>query len=485
MWGAGHAVRLSSIHKALLILITGLFAGRALANESGGAQTTSAPKAAPKSIWEQDTLLGDMGGFRTTAADAGIQIGLTYTLDLFGNPTGGIRNSFIPEGVLAPTLDVDLGKFTKLDVLSGTSLHVSLFQVAGRSISLHNTGALYLATNIEQVATTRIFEAYIEQKVLGDQVSLRAGQMAIDTEFLVSPTASTFISNTFAFPTWMAQDLPNGGPATPLAAPGSRVKYTPTDRLSLMLGVYSADPAGRGNELFLAPYNNPEYKNHYGTTFNLNYGTLYIAEAGYADAKAALPFAYKLGAWVVAGGRFFNERFDTQGISLADTAQSNGIAKRYSDDWGIYGVADQTLWAPGGDDPRKIAAFTRAGFSPSDRNLVDAYADGGITFTGFVPGRSSDVFGLAATYSKISDVASDLDRNSILFGVHPPGFPIRDYEAVAEATYQVVLAPWLTVQLDAQHVWHPGGNVLAAQGPRTGLLIKNENIFGVRTQVKF
>jgi hypothetical protein len=41
--------------------------------------------------------------------------GLTYTLDLFGNPTGGIRNSFISEGVLTPTLDTDLGKFTKLD----------------------------------------------------------------------------------------------------------------------------------------------------------------------------------------------------------------------------------------------------------------------------------------------------------------------------------------------------------------------------------
>ena len=118
---------------------------------------------------------------------------------------------------------------------------------------------------------------------------------------------------------------------------------------------------------------------------------------------------------------------------LADTAQTSGIAKRYSDDWGIYGVADQTLWAPGGDDPRKIAAFTRAGFSPSDRNLIDAYADGGITFTGFVPGRSSDVFGLAATYSKISNEASDLDRDLILFGVHAPEFPIRDYEAVAEA----------------------------------------------------
>ena len=439
----------------------------------------------PKSIWEQDTLLGDMGGFRTNASAAGIQLGLTYTLDLLGNPYGGIRNSFISEGVLAPTLDIDLGKFTKIDALSGTSLHVSAFQVAGRSISLHNTGALYLATNIEQVATTRLFEAYLEQKLFGDKVSLRAGQMAIDSEFLISPTAATFISNTFYYPTWMALDLPNGGAATPLAAPAARVKYTPTDRLSLMLGAYSADPAGRGNLLFLAPYNNPEYKNRYGTTFNLNYGTLYIAEFGYADAKAALPFAYKIGSWIAAGARFLSLLDDTAGLPLADTAVSNGVAKRYSSNWGVYGIADQTLWAPGGDDPRKIAAFTRLGFSPDNRNLINAYADGGVALTGFIPTRPNDVFGLAATYSHISPDASDFDKETILFGTNPAGYPIRDYEFVAEATYQVVLAPWLTIQLDAQHIWHPGGNVPATQGPRAGFLIKNESIFGMRTQVKF
>jgi porin len=465
----------------LAALAACLFAGAAFAADLAATQ----PAAASKSIWEQDTLLGDMGGFRTKAADAGIQLGLTYTLDLFGNPTGGIRQSFISEGVLAPTLDIDLGKFTKLDALSGTSFHASMYQVAGRSITLHNTGALYLATNIEQVATTRLFEAYIEQKVFGDQVTVRAGQMALDTEFLTSPTAATFISNTFAFPTWMALDLPNGGPATPLAAPGVRVKYTPMDRLTLMLGIYSADPAGRGDLLKTPPFNNAEYKNRYGTTFNLNYGTLYVAEAGYADAKAPLPFAYKIGGWFVGGARFFDQHHDTLGISLADLALTNGVAKRYSNDWGLYGVADQTLWAPGGDDPRKVAAFVRAGFSPSDRNLIDAYADGGVTFTGFVPGRANDVMGVAATYSKISSAASGLDRDTVLFGTNPPGYPIRDYEFVAEATYQVVLAPWLSVQFDAQHIVHPGGHVLATQGSRAGLLIKDETILGVRTQVKF
>jgi len=56
---------------------------------------------------------------------------------------------------------------------------------------------------------------------------------------------------------------------------------------------------------------------------------------------------------------------------------------------------------------------------------------------------------------------------------------------VGEATYQLVLAPWLSLQFDAQHFVHPGGHVLATQGSRTGLVIKDETILGMRTQIKF
>jgi porin len=282
----------------------------------------------------------------------------------------------------------------------------------------------------------------------------------------------------------MAYDLPNGGPATPLAAPAARVKYTPTDKITVMAGVYSADPAGRGRLLFPAPYSNAEYKNRYGTTFNLDYGTLYIAEAAYADAKAPLPYAYKIGGWFAGGARFLDQRYDLNDLPLADPL-SDGAAKRHSDDWGVYGIADQALWAPGGNDPRKVAAFARGGLSPSDRNLIDAYADGGVVLTGFVPGRSSDVLGLAATYSHISSRASGFDKDTVVYGINPLNYPTGDYELAAEATYQIVLAPWLTVQLDAQHVWHPGGNVLAPQGPDVGRVVKDESIFGIRTAVKF
>jgi hypothetical protein len=84
------------------MVAVGCLAHRALAEDSGGLQQASKPKEPQKTLWEQDTLLGDMGGFRTTAAKAGIQLGLTYTADFLGNTDGGLRRSFIAEGVLAP-----------------------------------------------------------------------------------------------------------------------------------------------------------------------------------------------------------------------------------------------------------------------------------------------------------------------------------------------------------------------------------------------
>ena len=118
---------------------------------------------------------------------------------------------------------------------------------------------------------------WIERRFLDGKLSLRAGQLGMDDEFITSPTATAFINSTFGFPSWMATILPGGGPAYPLPGPGARLKYSSTDALTLMAGAYTGDPAGRSNP-------DPQLANRYGTTFNLNGGTLYIAEAAYSTA---------------------------------------------------------------------------------------------------------------------------------------------------------------------------------------------------------
>ena len=183
--------------------------------------------------------------------------------------------------------------------------------------------------------------------------------------------------------------------------------------------------------------------------------------------------------------RFNDLQFDNTGLRLPIRA-STGTPKRHGNDWGVYGVIDQTILPGDKDGLHKLASFLRVGASPSDRNLVDFYADGGLTFTGLIPGRPTDLIGFGAAYDRISDAARAFDRDTRLFAAaaaiagDPPAFafpatrfaPVRDQEVMVEALYTINVTAWLTVDLDVQHFFHPSGHVLAASGPDIGKPIR-------------
>ncbi|WP_312015810.1 carbohydrate porin [Bradyrhizobium liaoningense] len=117
----------------------------------------------------------------------------------------------------------------------------------------------------------------------------------------------------------------------------------------------------------------------------------------------------KLGGWRHFGS-FADQRFDKQGLSLADPASSGTAASR-SGDLGLYAVFEQKHCRVGHDDDRGIGVFGRASYSPPDRNLIDAYADGGFEFIGLADARPHNKFGVAAAYARVSPRARALDRD--------------------------------------------------------------------------
>src|SRR6516162_4302373 len=82
--------------------------------------------------------------------------------------------------------------------------------------------------------------------------------------------------------------------------------------------------------------------------------------------------------------------------------------------WGIYAIADQMVWRAA-KGPQSVNLFMRAGVSPSDRNLVEAYMDGGVGFKAPLPGRDNDVLTFAFALSQISADAAALDRDTQFF----------------------------------------------------------------------
>ena len=400
---------------------------------------------------------------------------VNYTGEALGNVSGGIR----PGGIYEGRLEVALDYRHKNQALWETGVHVSADQIHGRGLSTNYLGNNILtASGNEAERATRLFTLWLQEQK-EDAISIRVGQLAADDEFAQSKNGSTFVNSTFGWPGILASDLPSNGPAYPLATPGVRVSLGPQDGFSLMAAVFNGDPAGRGS-------GTPQSRDAGGTAFRLNDGAFAIAEAtlgrNQKDDDKGAPQAIKLGAWYNTE-RFADERFDTAGLSLANPLSSH-LPAQHRGDYGGYIIVDLFFSPKVGRSPEGLGIFARVAASPSDRNLVSFYADGGLTWTGVrdTEGYQKDVVGLGLAYAGIGDGARALDRDARFFG--GIGHPIRDHEASLELTYVCQMRGW-AVQPDLQFIFHPGGHVPDPTDPTKQRAIRDAVVVGLRSMISF
>ncbi|MCJ2057611.1 carbohydrate porin [Methylobacterium sp. J-048] len=425
----------------------------------------------------------DPTGLRRFLSDRGVVLSFNAITDILGDTSGGTRRTATVLGRLDMQLDADLDR---LAGWHGAAFRVEAYQINGAGLSRAAVNDLAVVSELEALPSTRLYELWIEQQVLDGQLAVKLGQVAADTEFLVSQTATLFINSTFGWPTIAGTNLPSGGPAYPFGALAIRAKYLPTPNLSFQVGLFDGDPTGPARA-----WNDPDpqRRDRTGTNFRLSDPAFLIAEAAYAynfEERAGSgqvldePGTVTLGGWHHFG-RFDSLRADDTGRSLASPSTS-GVARRFRGDDGLYGIIDQTIYREPDDNGQGASAFVRAVTSPGDRNLIDLYLDAGIGYRGLLPGRSNDTAGVAVSYARISPSARGADRDTILeMGI---AMPRRRFEALFEATYQAVLAPGVTVQPNLQYVFHPGGNV---PDPRDelGRRIRNATVVGLRATLTY
>lgn len=461
--------------RALLSTLIGLLVILTIGSPARAQQQAGQPAAGnePPDFWHRDTLTGDWGGLRTALADQGVTFSATYTGEVFGNVQGGMKRGASYDGLFQPQVDVDLDK---LIGWHGASFRASMIQGHGPSMSQGWVGNLLgVSSTIAVPPATRLYNLWLQQNLFDDVLSVRVGLMNVDAEFMTSLTASLFMNTTFGWPGWTGFDLPGGGPAYPLSAPGVRVKLQPApDGVYLQTAVFSGDPTGHNGSNSLST-GIPA-----GTVVSFNGGAFVIAEAGYAlnqakDAKGP-PMEFKLGGWYHTSSRFQDQRFDIAGISLASPA-SSGIPRNHNGDWGIYGVADASIYQT--EDGSGLSGFARIGGSPSDRNLISFYVDAGVTYKGLIPGRGDDTAGLAFGYARIGNNARGLDQDVRTFS--NPFFPVRDQEVALEVSYQIQVTPWMTLQPDLQRIFHPGGHALNPDGS----IRRDALVLGLRSALTF
>ena len=441
----------------------------------GGETGVTPGEEAAKGLWDRANLFGNLGGLRTRLADRGITFGVTETSEVFGNPTGGVRQGVIYEGLTQFGVGIDAEKAFGL---TGGTFNATGYQIHGRGLSLNNLGNnLNTVSGIEALRGTLLFELWYEQVLLDKKLSIRVGQLAADQEFMISQYSGLFLNHTFGWSTFPSVDLPSGGPSYPLATPGVRVKYVARDDLTLLAAVFNGDPAGPGRGF-------PQSRDPSGTAFRLRDGVFIIAEAQYGinqeDGATGLPGTYKFGAYYNSQN-FADQRRNASGASLADPASAVAAGRNRRGNYSLYAQGDQLVWRKAGAKDGGGGVFVRVMGAPGDRNLVNFYADAGVTYRGPFAGRDNDTAGLAVAYARISDTASKLDADTARFTGSP--YPIRRNETVLELTYQAQIAPWWQIQPTAQYIFHLNGGVPNPQNPAKRL--GDASVFGLRTTVTF
>jgi porin len=409
---------------------------------------------------------GDPFGWRADLASQGIAYSVNYISETLGN-AGGLSQACLYGGRLEIIVDADL---EKLWGFKGVAFRAHAFQIHGAGQSRQNLDNILTVSSTEALQTSRLFELYLEHKA--DGYAVRLGQLAADTEFFVAASGANFVNATFGWPGIWAMDHPSGGDAYPLATPGVRVKYEPSNALTFLAAMFDGDPAGPGVD-------DPQARDRYGLNFRVKDPPLFMQEAQFKynqDKNApALPGTVKIGAWQHVGN-FDDQRHDANGVSMA---LSHGAPARRRGDYGFYVVAEQQLLRLPSDADHGVHAFARLSESPEDRDPIDLYADGGLVFKGFIPSRADDQFGIAFAYARISHQASALDRERN--AADGTRLPVRDYEALLEVYYRFQILPGLTVQPDVQYIAHPDGH----EAQDNGVPIRDAVVAGVRVGIAY
>jgi porin len=401
---------------------------------------------------ERSEVTGHWLGVRPMLSDHGVEIFGGYTVEVWGNTSGGLKTGTVYTGLLDFGAEVDLDKAIGW---KGASLSTTWLWLSGRDASEDLAGNFLTISNIAGFNTLRMFELWFQQNFWDDVLSLRFGQLSADSEFLISDYSGLFINGTFGWPAFAYMNIPEGGPGYPMGTLGTRLALNPLDWFTFQTAVF------QGNVF-------AQDVNRHGFRWNLEAETGYtfLNEAqirwNHREEEKGLPGQMKAGAWFQTG---------TSADALAESTESGNSGYYLILDQMLYreqvasvpestahdgksvtdakGVKSLTAPVAMAKSDQGLGWFGRIAFTPADRNFINFYFDTGVSYKGLVPTRDNDTVGVGIGYAQLSNGG----RNSLADeGASPIGA-----EIVIELTYQAEITPWLVIQPDLQCLLNPGG----------------------------
>ena len=378
------------------------------------AASLLATAAAAESSLEREHATGDWNGARTRLHERGVDPFARYVSGVWGTAKGGLKKSARYEGYAEWGLDSDLEKGIGW---TGGLFHAKWIWYHGGQPNEELIGASSAAgaSNLEANRAVRFYTLYLQQTALDGALRFKAGQLAADDDFFVSKWASEFANSSFSDFTLLGAGFDS--PVYPVAAPGVYASANLHDRVSIQLGVYTADVGS-------------DKSRNWGFNWEFSAGAALFAEAALHARPFGLEATLTFGALVNTSDQ---ENFE-------DGGRDRGL-------YGFYAVWDQTLLNDDEGEPH-LGIFFRTLISPqSELATLRRLFQGGIVWRGPIPGRPDDVAGVAAAWVEAQSDFRNVARQT-------EGL-INDEQGIVEIMYRTQLTPWLSLQPNLQVIIDP------------------------------
>ena len=348
--------------------------------------------SAPWGRWDRAT--GDWAGTRSLLEGHGITVEGSWIYDVSSNVRGGVARGTRGRGLFTAAATVDLGTVAGL---AGGTFAISYMTMSGPAGG-ELTGDAQTFSNIDIEPTSRRYDLWYEQRLLGDRVRAKVGYVDANSEFAVVTAAGEFLNSSAGFSPTLY-----GLPTYPDPALSATLFVSPAGWLTLGGAVYRGTlPASRAAD----------------AAADAPFGIVELVASPAALGRAGV------GVWHHAG---YAPRLDG-GLQQGPT--------------GWYAFLERRLSGTEGDDStaaRGLSGFVRYGWADARVNDFARHYMAGVVLDAPL-GWAGNALGAGVSHVDLSDRAG-----------------YAHDETAIEGFLRVQVLGFLTLRPDLQYIVHPGG----------------------------
>jgi len=375
---------------------------------------------------QQPHLFGEWGGERTKLMDEGVKFGLMYSSDSLWNIRSAETERLAVFSRVRGTIDLD---FSRLTHTPGLFFHVTAVWQGGGNLGMY-LGTITGPSGLASENTFRLDSWWLEKRVLGERLIVRAGQFAAQDFYGAQLFGPSFIFEPLQygfgnlFSTYESFDPPS--------TPAAEVRVIPASHFYIKSMVFAADRT---------PYSH----NLTGFVPQFRGDPMLVSEIGFSPGRKASAVraqdnveARKGYAGLYRFGGAYNPG------KFVSTSSNKPVSGNYL----IYGMASQALYRTRPDTDRGIDLTAGADWTPPDRTRNNQDLTVGVRLNEPLPGRLHNTLGIAYVRSGINQA---FPVSSVLMSTHAA-------EQAFEANVLLELPRGLVLQPVLQYYVNCGGS---------------------------